>query len=58
MQGGVQKLGQLSLEDVAVLEDEIEEIIDVSPILSTGGIVVRSPLANRTSLVIGTTERV
>jgi putative ABC transport system permease protein len=57
MQGGVQKLGQLSLEDVAALEDEIEEIIDVSPILSTGGIEVRSPLANRTSLVIGTTER-
>ena len=57
MQGGVQKLGQLSLEDVAVLEDEIEEIIDVSPILSTGGIEVRSPLANRSSLVIGTTER-
>lgn len=57
MQGGVQKLGQLSLEDVAALEDEIEEIIDVSPILSTGGIEVSSPLANRTSLVIGTTER-
>jgi putative ABC transport system permease protein len=57
MHGGVQKLGQLSLEDVAALEDEIEEIIDVSPILSTGGIEVRSPLANRTSLVIGTTER-
>jgi putative ABC transport system permease protein len=57
MQGGVQKLGQLSLEDVAALEDEIEEIIDVSPILSTGGIEVRSALANRTSLVIGTTER-
>jgi putative ABC transport system permease protein len=57
MHGGVQKLGQLSLEDVAALEDEIEEIIDVSPILSTGGIEVRSALANRTSLVIGTTER-
>jgi putative ABC transport system permease protein len=57
MQGGIQKLGQLSLEDVAALGDEIEEIIDVSPILSTGGIEVSSPLANRTSLVIGTTER-
>jgi putative ABC transport system permease protein len=57
MHGGVQKLGQLSLEDVAALEDEIEEIIDVSPILSTGGIEMRSALANRTSLVIGTTER-
>ncbi len=57
MQGGIQKQGQLSLEDVAALGDEIEEIIDVSPILSTGGIEVNSPLANRTSLVIGTTER-
>jgi putative ABC transport system permease protein len=57
MQGGVQKLGELSLEDVAALEDEIEEIIDVSPILSTGGIEVSSPMGNRTSLVLGITER-
>ena len=57
MDSGAQKLGKLSLEDVAALEDEIEEIVDVSPILSTGGIEVRSPTANRNSLVIGVTER-
>jgi ABC-type antimicrobial peptide transport system permease subunit len=57
MQGGIQKLGKLDLEDVAAIEQEIETVVDASPILATSGLEARVGDRNRNLLVIGTSER-
>lgn len=57
LHGGQRNPGRLSLEDVAALQEEIEEVIDADPSLATANREVRSRDQSRTLLVVGNSER-